>query len=90
MNGRCGSDRKVATRASVFVLLGVQDMEDRADQQRVAGLLPMTAAFERAFGVDQDIGDVLDVAYFVGATADFEQRVVSCRPGVGGIEQQAV
>ena len=32
-----------------LVLLGVEDVQDRADQQRMAGLLPMIAALERAF-----------------------------------------
>ena len=73
-----------------LLLLGVEDMEDGADQQRVAGLLPMAAAFKRAFGIDQDVGDVLDVADLVRAFAHFEQRVVAGTARIGRIEQQAV
>ncbi len=40
-----------------LVLLGVKDMQDRADQQRMGGLFPMVALFERAFGIDQHICD---------------------------------
>ena len=59
-----------------LVGLGVEDMEDRADQQRMAGLLPMIAPLERAFRIDQDVGDVLDVADLPLAAADLEQRIV--------------
>jgi hypothetical protein len=47
-----------------LVGLGIENMEDRADQQRMAGLLPMIAPLQRAFGIDQHVGDVLDVADF--------------------------
>ena len=36
----------------------------------------MIAPLERAFGIDEDVGDILDVAYLVVAAADLEQRVV--------------
>jgi hypothetical protein len=77
------------TRQRLF-FLGVQDVENRADQKRMAGLLPMVAAFERAFGIDQNVGDILDVAHLVGAPANFEQRIISCRARIGRIEEQAV
>ena len=51
-------------------------MQDGADQQRVAGLLPMVAALKRAFRIDQHVGDVLDVADFPLAAANLKQRVV--------------
>jgi hypothetical protein len=41
-----------------------------------------------AFGIDQHVGDVLDVADFPFAAAYFEQRVVGGALGVGRIEQQ--
>jgi hypothetical protein len=59
---RIGEERRDAGER--LVLLGIENMEDRADQQGVAGLLPMVALFEAAFGIDQDVGDVLDVADF--------------------------
>ena len=54
----------------------IKDVQDGADQQRVTGLLPMVPALECTFGIDQDVGDVLDVPHLFVAAADFEQRVV--------------
>jgi hypothetical protein len=59
-----------------------------ADQKRMAGLLPVIAAFECALGVDQDVDNVLDVADFAITTAHFQQRIVGTRVGIGWIEQQ--
>ena len=56
--------QEVGDAGERLVRLGIEDMQDRADQQRVAGLLPVVAALQRAFGIDQDVGDVLDVAHF--------------------------
>ena len=74
--GARGIGQEIGDAGERLVGLGVENMEDRADQERVAGLFPMIAAFERAFGIDQDIGDVLDVAHLGVAAADFEQRIV--------------
>ena len=71
-----------------FVRLGVEYVEDGADQQGVTGLFPMVAAFERSLRIDQDIGDVLDVPDFPFAASDFKQGVIGCRVGIGRIEQQ--
>ena len=43
----------------------MQHVENRADQQRMAGLFPVIAPFERSFRIDQDVGDVLGIANFV-------------------------
>ena len=45
-----------------LVRLGTEDVENSADQKGMTGLLPMVPLVERAFGVDQDISDILDVA----------------------------
>ena len=66
--------------------LGIKNVEDRADQQAVAGFLPMVAPFERAFGIDQDVGDVLDITNLPFAAPHFQQRVVGRRFRVGRIE----
>ena len=71
-----------------LVRLGVEHVQDGADQQRVAGLLPVVPALQRALGVDQDVGDVLDVADLPFAAADLQQRIVGGARGVGRIEQQ--
>ena len=73
-----------------LVFLGVEDVEDCADQQRVTGLLPVAAALERPFGVHEDVGDVLDIAHLVLPAAHLQQRVVAGRALVGRVEQQAV
>src|SRR3546814_3118340 len=71
-----------------LVGFGVEDVQDRANQQRVAGLFPMVALLKAAFGVDQDVGDILDVPYLPFAAPYFEQRVVGGRRRIGRIEQQ--
>ncbi len=63
-------------------------MQDRADQKGMAGLLPMIAPLELAFGIDEDVGDVLHVPHLALPTADLEQRIVSGAGGIGRIEQQ--
>ena len=63
-------------------------MQDRADQQAVAGLFPMVALVQGAFRVDQHVGDVLHVADLPFAAADLQQRVIGRRGGVGRVEQK--
>jgi hypothetical protein len=48
------------------------------------------APLQRAFGVDQDVGDVLHVPDLAHAAPHFEQWVVGGRTRVGRVEQQAV
>ena len=67
---------EVGDASQGLVRLGVQDMKDGADQQRVAGLFPMVALLERALGIDKHIGDVLHVADLPLAATHFEKRVV--------------
>ena len=73
-----------------FLLLGVKDVEDRADQQRMGGLLPMIAPLERTFRIDEDIGDILDVADLMIPAANLKQGVVARGARVGRVEQKAV
>ena len=79
---------EVGDASERLVRLGVEHVQDRADQQRVAGLLPVVPPLQRALGIDQDVGDVLDVADFPFAAADLEQRIVGGARRVGRIEQQ--
>ena len=44
-----------------LVGLRVENMQDGANEQGMAGLLPMIAPLERAFGIDQDVCDILRV-----------------------------
>ena len=71
-----GIGEEVGDAGERLVRLGVEHMQDGADQQRVAGLLPVVPPFERAFRVDQDVGDVLDVAHLPFAAAHLQQRIV--------------
>ena len=88
--GRRGIGEEGCNAGQCFVLFGVEDVEDGADEQRVARLFPVVTPFDRAFGVDQNIRNVLDVAYLLGAAPDLEKRVVRRRPRIRRIEQQAM
>ena len=70
-----------------LVWLGVEHVENRADQERMAGFLPMVPPLQGSFRIDQHIGDILDVANLPLSATDFQQRVVGSAGGVGGIEQ---
>src|SRR3546814_3815060 len=48
----------------------------------------MVSLLQAAFGVDQDVGYILDVPYLPFAAPYFEQRVVGGRRRIGRIEQQ--
>lgn len=50
----------------------------------------MAAPLKRAFGVYEDVCDILDIAHFVDAAADFQQRIVGGAFWVGWIEQKAM
>ena len=63
-------------------------MQDRADKQAVARLFPMIPFVEAAFGIDQNIRDVLHVADLPFPLPDLQQRVVGRRSSIGWIEQQ--
>jgi hypothetical protein len=73
-----------------FVLLGVKHVKDHADEQRVAGFFPMCTTFKRAFRINQNVSDVLDVANFRGPLANLEKWIVPGAPPVGRVKQQAV
>jgi hypothetical protein len=40
----------------------MEDMEGRADQKRMPGIFPIIAAFERAFGVHENVRNILDTS----------------------------
>src|SRR3546814_15205314 len=71
-------------------LFRIKNVEDRADEQRVGGFLPVIAVLESPFRIDQDVGDILAIADLIFAAADFEKRIVARRAGIGWIEQQAM
>src|SRR3546814_10155531 len=52
------------------------------------GFFPMVAPFERALGVYQYVGNILDVADLMLAAPNLQQRIIFGRSWIGGIEQQ--
>ena len=79
---------KVGNAGEGLVPLRVEDVQDRADEQRMAGLLPVVPFLKRAFRIDQHVGDVLDIPDFPLAAADLEQWVVGGALRVRRIEQE--
>ncbi len=73
-----------------FVLFDVKDMEDGADKERMARLLPMVAALERAIRIDQDVGDALRVPDLTCAPAYLKQRIIMGGADIRRIEQETV
>src|SRR5215831_1633600 len=68
----------------------IQHMKDRPNKQRVTRLLPVIALLERAFRIDENIGDVLNIAHFMQSAPNFKQRVVCGRANISRIEEQAI
>ncbi|ESY65645.1 hypothetical protein X742_21650 [Mesorhizobium sp. LNHC232B00] len=60
-------------RRQGLVRSGVEHMQDRTDQQRVARVFPMVAPVKRAFGIEQDVGDVFYVANLPFPTPNIEK-----------------
>jgi hypothetical protein len=50
-------------------------MWDGADQQGMAGLFPVGPPFERPFPINEDVGDVLDVAHFPFTLSHFQRGI---------------
>ena len=75
---QCGLDgplwvgKEVRDARKRLIWFGVENMQDRADQERMAGFLPMVPAFQCAFGIDQNVSDVLHVAHLGVTAADLE------------------
>jgi len=83
-----GVGEKARDASERLVRLGVEDVQDGPDQERVTGLLPMVPPLQRAFGIDQDVSHVLDVADLGISLPDLEQRVVGSAQGIGRIKQE--
>ena len=54
----------------------------------MAGLLPMIAALERAFGIDEDVSNILRIPHLTVAFADLEERVIGRACLIGRVEQE--
>ena len=81
-----GQERGHASKG--LVGFGVKDMQDGPDQQGMTGLFPVIAPLKTAFGIDQDVGDVLDVADLPFTAPNLEQRIIGRRIRIGRIEQK--
>ena len=84
---RVGQETRASGQRLVFVR--IKDMQDYTDQQRMPCLFPMIAAFQRAFRINQNVGDVLHIADLARALAHFHQRIEARRTGIGRIKAQA-
>src|SRR3546814_1164321 len=73
-----------------LLFLRIEDMKYCADQERVGRFFPVVATLQSSFGVDQNIGDILNVVNLVRAAPNLQQRIISGRSDVGRIEKQRV
>src|ERR1019366_6688978 len=80
--------KKIRHAGQGLVRLGIEDMQDRSDQERMAGFLPMVPAFQRTLGIDQNVGDVLHIAHLGVAAPDLEQRIASRGFRIRRVEQK--
>jgi hypothetical protein len=62
------------------ISLGVEDVQDRPDAKRVAGLLPMISPHEHAFGIDEHIRNVLHITDLYAALPALVGSNSSTRP----------
>ena len=81
---------KVRDPSKCFFLFGIEDVKNRCRPKARDSSFPSDCAVQRAFGIDQDVSDVLHVADFVRSFADFEKRIVAGTAWIGRIEQQAI
>jgi hypothetical protein len=54
----------------------------------MARLFPVVAPLERALGVDQHVGDILDVADFPFAAPHLEEGIIGGARSIGRIEHE--
>ena len=90
IEGVGGIGEEVGDAAERPVLAGVKDVQDRADQERVAGLLPVITLLDRAFRVHEHVGDILDVAHLLHPAADLQQGIVGGGARVGRVDVEAM
>ena len=74
-SGTASSPSRSASQG--LVGLGVEHMQDGANQQGMAGLLPVVPPLECAFRIDQHVRDVLDVAHFTDPFGKIGKRAVT-------------
>ena len=72
--------QKTCDAGKRLVLLRIEDVKDGSDQQGVTGLLPVVPPFQRSFGIDEHVGDILDVANLSFPLSYFQERIVGRTP----------
>jgi len=73
---------------SYAITVTASDGTNSSDQQCVAGFLPVVSSFQRPFGIDQHVGDILHVTDFPLPSPHFQKGVVSRTLRIGRIKQQ--
>ena len=73
-----------------LVFFRVQHVQDHAGQQGMARLLPMVPPLQRAFRVDQDVGNVLCVPDFSFPAPHLQERIKPRALGICRIKADAV
>ena len=63
-----------------LVLLRIENVKDGSNEQGVAGLLPVVPPFQRPLGIDEHVGDILDVANLPFPSSYFQERIVGRTP----------
>src|SRR6185437_4122697 len=80
--------QKICNAGERLVGFRVEDVQNCPNQQRVAGLLPVIAALQGAFGINENVRNVLCVAYLAIALSDLKERIISGTLGIGWVEQK--
>src|ERR1700676_3327915 len=78
--------KEVGYASESLVGFGIKDVKDRADQERVARLLPMVPALERSLRIDENIGNVLNVPHLTVAAPNLQQRIVGRTQWISRVE----
>jgi len=71
-----GVGQKIGDAGERLVGFRIEDVQNGADKQRVAGLLPVISAFQRTFGVNENVGDILNITHLGGPASHLQQWIV--------------
>src|SRR3546814_12197384 len=73
-----------------LLFLRIEDMKYCADQERVGRFFPVVATLQSSFGVNQNIGDILNVENLVRAAPNLQPRILPGRTDDGRMEKPRV
>src|SRR5262249_18679806 len=86
VNGRLGSARNAATPARVFSGSAYNTREEGPDEERLGVFRPVVPPVIAAFGVHENIGNILGIADFIIAFAHLQEGVIAGTLRTGGVE----